>query len=91
MDKTAEMFRSLHDDRKKLIDQWEESVKNMQTRDRQLENLGEDPGPYRISMLLLVYSLVYYTPTILYYTLLYHTFLYYTILYFSICYCCYTY
>jgi chromosome segregation ATPase len=42
MDKTAEMFRSLHDDRKKLIDQWEESVKNMQTRDRQLENLGEE-------------------------------------------------
>mmetsp|Transcript_41567 Transcript_41567/g.109721 ORF Transcript_41567/g.109721 Transcript_41567/m.109721 type:complete len:891 (+) Transcript_41567:143-2815(+) len=42
MDKTAEMFRSLHDDRKKLIDQWEESVKNMQTRDRQLEKLGEE-------------------------------------------------
>merc|ERR1712194_932208 len=42
MDKTAELFRSLHDDRKKLIDQWEEAVKNMKTRDGQLEKLGEE-------------------------------------------------
>merc|ERR1711937_685408 len=33
MDKTAELFRQLHDDRRKLIDQWEESVKSMRTRD----------------------------------------------------------
>merc|ERR1712194_102300 len=42
MDKTAELFRQLHDDRKKLIDQWEEAVKNMKTRDGQLERLGEE-------------------------------------------------
>merc|ERR1712113_940757 len=42
MDQTAELFRQLHDDRKKLIDQWEESVKNMKTRDGQLEKLGEE-------------------------------------------------
>merc|ERR1712060_118844 len=42
MDKTAELFRQLHDDRKKLIDQWEEAVKNMKTRDGQLEKLGEE-------------------------------------------------
>merc|ERR1719252_284215 len=42
MDKTAEQFRSLHDDRKKLIQQWEEAVKNMKQRDQQLEQLGED-------------------------------------------------
>merc|ERR1719253_1639358 len=37
MDKSAELFRQLHEDRRKLIQQWEESVKNMQTRDKQLE------------------------------------------------------
>merc|ERR1712217_135701 len=37
MDKTAELFRQLHDDRKKLIDQWQESVNSMKTRDNQLE------------------------------------------------------
>jgi len=42
MDKTAELFRTLHDDRKRLIEQWEESVKSMKTRDNQLERLGED-------------------------------------------------
>merc|ERR1712060_433523 len=42
MDKTAELFRQLHDDRKKLIDQWEEAVENMKTRDGQLEKLGEE-------------------------------------------------
>jgi len=42
MDKTAELFSQLHDDRRKLIDQWEESVKNMQARDNQLESLGEE-------------------------------------------------
>merc|ERR1712087_233278 len=42
MDKTAELFRQLHDDRRKLIAQWEESVNSMQTRDKQLENLGEE-------------------------------------------------
>mmetsp|Transcript_36800 Transcript_36800/g.104782 ORF Transcript_36800/g.104782 Transcript_36800/m.104782 type:complete len:898 (+) Transcript_36800:99-2792(+) len=42
MDKTAELFRQLHNDRKHLIEQWEESVKNMQTRDKQLERLGEE-------------------------------------------------
>merc|ERR1712228_1093973 len=42
MDKTAELFRQLHDDRKRLIAQWEESVNTMQTRDKQLENLGKE-------------------------------------------------
>eukprot|EP00929_Paragymnodinium_shiwhaense_P117399 TRINITY_DN8793_c0_g1_i16.p1 TRINITY_DN8793_c0_g1~~TRINITY_DN8793_c0_g1_i16.p1 ORF type:complete len:894 (-),score=357.54 TRINITY_DN8793_c0_g1_i16:416-3097(-) len=42
MDKTAELFRSLHEDRRKLIQQWEESVKSMQSRDKQLETLGEE-------------------------------------------------
>lgn len=42
MDKTAELFRQLHDDRKKLIDQWEESVQTMQQRDAQLQKLGEE-------------------------------------------------
>jgi len=42
MDKTAELFRSLHDDRRRLIDQWEESVKSMKSRDSQLERLGEE-------------------------------------------------
>jgi coiled-coil domain-containing protein 39 len=42
MDKTAELFRQLHDDRRRLIDQWEESVKSMRSRDSQLERLGEE-------------------------------------------------
>lgn len=42
MDKTAELFRQLHEDRKKLIAQWEESVNSMKTRDNQLERLGEE-------------------------------------------------
>merc|ERR1712008_134124 len=42
MDKTAELFRQLHDERKKLIQQWEESVNSMKTRDNQLERLGEE-------------------------------------------------
>merc|ERR1711879_92474 len=41
MDKTAELFRELHDDRRKLISQWEDAVKSMRTRDTQLEKLGE--------------------------------------------------
>merc|ERR1712039_648359 len=36
MDKTAELFRELHDQRRKLISQWEDSVKSMRTRDSQL-------------------------------------------------------
>merc|ERR1712176_1451715 len=42
MDKTAELFRELHDDRRKLITQWEDAVKSMRTRDTQLEKLGEE-------------------------------------------------
>mmetsp|Transcript_36979 Transcript_36979/g.102767 ORF Transcript_36979/g.102767 Transcript_36979/m.102767 type:complete len:901 (-) Transcript_36979:206-2908(-) len=42
MDKTAELFGQLHEDRKKLISQWEEAVKSMKTRDNQLERLGEE-------------------------------------------------
>jgi len=42
LDKTAELFRQLHDDRKKIIEQWEESVKSMKSRDSQLERLGEE-------------------------------------------------
>merc|ERR1712226_955656 len=42
MDKTAELFRQLHDDRKKLIEQGQESVNSMKTRDNQLEKLGEE-------------------------------------------------
>lgn len=42
LDKTAELFRQLHDDRKRLIQQWEESVTSMKTRDVQLERLGKE-------------------------------------------------
>eukprot|EP00928_Gymnodinium_smaydae_P048052 TRINITY_DN320_c0_g2_i1.p1 TRINITY_DN320_c0_g2~~TRINITY_DN320_c0_g2_i1.p1 ORF type:complete len:893 (-),score=305.30 TRINITY_DN320_c0_g2_i1:246-2924(-) len=42
MDKTAEIFRQLHEDRRKLISQWEEAVNSMQSRDKQLESLGQD-------------------------------------------------
>mmetsp|Transcript_115825 Transcript_115825/g.216826 ORF Transcript_115825/g.216826 Transcript_115825/m.216826 type:complete len:902 (-) Transcript_115825:124-2829(-) len=42
MDKTAELFRQLHDDRRRLISQWEDAVKSMRTRDTQLEKLGEE-------------------------------------------------
>jgi len=42
MDKTAELFRQLHDDRKQLIEQWQESVNSMKIRDNQLEKLGEE-------------------------------------------------
>merc|ERR1712060_665625 len=42
MEKTAELFRQLHDDRRKLISQWEEAVSNMKSRDSQLEKLGEE-------------------------------------------------
>merc|ERR1712072_708845 len=42
MEKTAELFRQLHDDRRKLISQWEDAVKSMRTRDTQLEKLGEE-------------------------------------------------
>merc|ERR1712061_413061 len=42
IDKTAELFKSLHDDRRKIISQWEEAVNNMQSRDGHLEKLGEE-------------------------------------------------
>lgn len=42
LDKTAELFRQLHEDRKRLIQQWEESVGSMKTRDAQLERLGQE-------------------------------------------------
>merc|ERR1719324_1809434 len=42
MDKTAELFRELHNDRRRLITQWEDAVKSMRTRDTQLEKLGEE-------------------------------------------------
>lgn len=42
LDKTAELFRQLHDDRKRLIEQWGESVRSMKTRDAQLERLGQE-------------------------------------------------
>merc|ERR1719313_3164767 len=41
MDKTAEQFRQLHTDRKNLITQWEDAVKNMQVRDKQLETKAQ--------------------------------------------------
>merc|ERR1719443_1455391 len=41
MDKTAEQFRQLHTDRKTLIQQWEDAVKNMQTRDKLLEQRAQ--------------------------------------------------
>merc|ERR1719313_2380734 len=41
MDKTAEQFRGLHQDRKKLIAQWEEAVQNMQHRDKLLEQRAQ--------------------------------------------------
>merc|ERR1712072_158802 len=42
MDKVAELFRELHNDRRRLITQWEDAVKSMRTRDTQLEKLGEE-------------------------------------------------
>mmetsp|Transcript_91480 Transcript_91480/g.244969 ORF Transcript_91480/g.244969 Transcript_91480/m.244969 type:complete len:925 (-) Transcript_91480:135-2909(-) len=42
MDKTAEQFRQLHEDRKRLIQRWEEAVTSMKHRDSQLESLGHD-------------------------------------------------
>merc|ERR1712217_275226 len=42
MDKTAELFRQLHDDRRKIISQWEEAVNNMQSRDGQLDILSQE-------------------------------------------------
>lgn len=42
MDKTAELFRELHNERRRLITQWEDAVKSMRTRDTQLEKLGEE-------------------------------------------------
>merc|ERR1712136_220926 len=42
MDKTAELYKQLHEDRRKLIEQWEESVNNMKSRDNQLERLSEE-------------------------------------------------
>merc|ERR550537_2165325 len=41
MDKTAEQFRQLHTDRKNLIQSWEDAVKNMQQRDKQLETRAQ--------------------------------------------------
>merc|ERR1719387_514268 len=42
MEKTAEMFRALHEDRRRLIRQWEEAVNAMKQRDGQLEKMGEE-------------------------------------------------
>lgn len=42
MEKTAELFRELHNERRKIITQWEDAVKSMRTRDTQLERLGEE-------------------------------------------------
>eukprot|EP00971_Amphidinium_carterae_P024869 490673-Amphidinium_carterae.1 len=39
---TVEVFRQLHEERRRLITQWEEAVKNMKIRDNQLERLGEE-------------------------------------------------
>jgi len=41
MDKTAEQFKQIHADRKRLIDQWEDAVNSMKARDKQLESLAE--------------------------------------------------
>lgn len=41
LDKTADEFKNLHADRKRLIASWEESVSMMRARDVQLEKLGE--------------------------------------------------
>jgi chromosome segregation ATPase len=42
MEKTAELFRQLHEDRRKIITQWEDAVNSMQQRDNQLEKKGEE-------------------------------------------------
>merc|ERR1712039_361775 len=42
IDKTAELFKQLHDDRRKIIGQWEEAVNNMQSRDGQLDALSQE-------------------------------------------------
>jgi len=41
LDKTAEDFRRLHAERQQLVRQWEDAVKNMQRRDRDIEAAGE--------------------------------------------------
>jgi len=40
MEKVAEQFRGLHEDRKTLIQQWEDAVNTLKLRDEQLEKLG---------------------------------------------------
>jgi chromosome segregation ATPase len=42
IDKTAELFKTLHEDRRKIISQWEEAVNNMQSRDGQLDALSRE-------------------------------------------------
>merc|ERR1719382_590545 len=42
MEKTAELFRQLHEDRRRIISQWEDAVRSMQSRDSQLEQKGEE-------------------------------------------------
>mmetsp|Transcript_19163 Transcript_19163/g.51608 ORF Transcript_19163/g.51608 Transcript_19163/m.51608 type:complete len:883 (+) Transcript_19163:180-2828(+) len=41
LDKTAEDFRKLHAERQQLVRQWEDAVKNMQRRDKDIEAAGE--------------------------------------------------
>ena len=41
MDKIAEEFKALHEERKKLIKQWEETVTAIKLRDEQLAQVGE--------------------------------------------------
>mmetsp|Transcript_12258 Transcript_12258/g.17681 ORF Transcript_12258/g.17681 Transcript_12258/m.17681 type:complete len:287 (+) Transcript_12258:80-940(+) len=56
MDKTAEVFRQLHEERRRLITQWEEAVKNMKIRDNQLERLvfGAANCHLKVSLVLLM-------------------------------------
>ena len=39
MDKTAEEFRKLHDERQNLLKQWEKSIEQMQKRDDDMNEL----------------------------------------------------
>ena len=40
MDKTAEEFRKVHAERQNLLEQWENTIEQMQKRDREMDQLA---------------------------------------------------
>lgn len=40
MDKTAEEFRKIHAERQNLLEQWENTIEQMQKRDREMDQLA---------------------------------------------------